>query len=86
MPNIKAKKKNILTSEKRRVRNMSVRSRMKTMVKHAETAVEQKDAEGLKKALPEALSSIDRAASRGVIHRNSAARKKSSLQLRATSI
>jgi len=59
---------------------MSVRSRMKTFMKKAMAAIEAKDTEAVQKALPAALSEIDRAASKGVIHRNSAARKKSSLQ------
>lgn len=63
-----------------RGRNMAVRSRMKTYVKNAMEAIETKDAAKAKSALSEALTEIDRAASKGVIHRNSAARKKSTLQ------
>jgi len=84
MANIKSQKKRILQDEKRRVRNMAVRSRMRTMIKRALTAIESKDAEQTKQSLPEALSAIDRAASKGVIHRNAAARKKSMLQTRAS--
>lgn len=84
MANIKSQKKRILTNEKSRQRNMAVRSRMKTMIKGALTAIETKDAEQIKVAVPAALSAIDRAASKGVIHRNSAARKKSSIQHRLT--
>ncbi|MBL7650021.1 MAG: 30S ribosomal protein S20 [Candidatus Hydrogenedentes bacterium] len=82
MANIKSQKKRILTNEKSRQRNMAVRSRMKTMIKGALTAIETKDAEQIKVAVPAALSAIDRAASKGVIHANSAARKKSSIQHR----
>jgi len=86
MANIKSQKKRILTNEKRRQRNVATRSNMKTMVKHALSAMEAKDQERLKTALPKALSAIDRAASKGVIHRNAAARKKSGLQHRAASL
>ncbi|MCF6287201.1 MAG: 30S ribosomal protein S20 [Candidatus Hydrogenedentes bacterium] len=86
MANIKSQKKRILTNEKSRQRNMAVRSKMKTLVKYAMSALESKDAEKIKATLPAALSSIDRAASKGVIHANNAARKKSSLQHRAAAL
>jgi len=82
MANIKSQKKRILTNERRRVRNMAVRSRMRTMIKNAMAAVESKDQEKIKAIVPQALSVIDRAASKGVIHRNAAARKKSMIQSR----
>lgn len=80
MANIKSQKKRIKTNELRRQRNAAVKSRMKTFIKQAMTAIESKDAEAIRKVIPAALSEIDRAASKGVIHRNSAARKKSTLQ------
>ena len=86
MANIKSQKKRILTNEKSRQRNMAVRSRMKTMIKHAMTAIEAKDADQVKTTVAAALSAIDRAASKGVIHPNNAARKKSSLQHRVAAL
>jgi small subunit ribosomal protein S20 len=80
MANIKSAKKRNITNEKHRQRNVAVKSRMKTLVKQANDAIESKDATKIKATLPEALSEIDRAASKGIIHRNSAARKKSTLQ------
>ncbi len=80
MANIKSSIKSIETSERNRQRNIAVKSRMKTFVKNAMTAIEAKNAEEVKAALPVALAEIDRAASKGVIHPNSAARKKSTLQ------
>ena len=80
MANIKSQKKRILTNELSRQRNMAVRSKMKTMVKQAMAAIEANDAAQLKTAVSEALSAIDRAATKGVIHRNAAARKKSTIQ------
>ena len=83
MAHIKSAKKRIRTNERDRLRNMAVRSRMKTHIKLALAAIEAKDAEKVKTALPAAISEIDRAASKGVIHSNNAARKKSFLQRQA---
>jgi small subunit ribosomal protein S20 len=79
-------RKRIRQNERNRQRNMAVKSRMKTYVKSAMTAIEAKDAEKVKTALPAALAEIDKAASKGMIHANSAARKKSTLQRLASSI
>jgi small subunit ribosomal protein S20 len=86
MANIKSQKKRIKTNELARVRNMSVRSRMKTLMKQALTAIETKDPDQVAKAVPTALSAIDRAATKGVIHPNSVARKKSLLQRRISAL
>lgn len=83
MANIKSAKKRNLTNEARRQRNVAVKSNLKTVIKGALSAIEAKDADKMKAVLPEALSAIDRAATKGVIHPNSAARKKSMLQRRA---
>jgi small subunit ribosomal protein S20 len=79
MANIKQQVKRNRKSEEERVRNMGVRTRMRNTMKQALQALEAKDAESVKEALPKALSAIDKAATKGVIHRNSAARKKSTL-------
>jgi small subunit ribosomal protein S20 len=86
MANIKSVKKRIVTSERRRQRNIAVKSRLKTYYKQAMTALEAKDKEQVTAVLQLALSEIDVAASKGVIHANSAARKKSSLQRRAAAL
>jgi small subunit ribosomal protein S20 len=83
MANTKASKQDILVTERNRRRNVAVRSRMKTYIKQAEDAIEAKDAEKIPSAVRAAVSQIDRAACKGVIKANSAARKKSSLQRRA---
>ena len=80
MANIKSSKKRNATNELQRQRNVAVKSRMKTSVKQAMTAIEAKDAEKAKALLSDALAEIDRAAAKGMIHRNSASRKKSTLQ------
>ena len=86
MANIKSQEKRIRTSERDRLKNISVKSRMKTYVKQAMAAIESKDAGKVKTTVPEALSEIDRAVSKGVIHANSGARKKSTLQRLAGSL
>ena len=83
MANIKSQKKRILTSEKDRQTNQHYRSLLRTRIKQALVAFEQKDPEAIKATVLKAVSTIDRACAKGVIHRNAAARKKSELQHRA---
>lgn len=78
MANIKSQIKRNRTSEKARLRNKAVRSELKTRTKHALTAAEQ-NADNLEELTREALKNIDKAASKGVIHKNQAARRKSRL-------
>ncbi len=80
MANIKSQKKRILTNEKARQRNMSVKNRLRTYIKRTNAALEAKNLDEAKALMPETLSEIDRAAKKGVIHANSAARKKSHFQ------
>lgn len=78
MANTKQSKKRILVNEKKRQANVAVRSATKTALKKALTAVE-KSSEGSQEAVREAIRTIDKAASKGIIHKNTAARKKSRL-------
>ena len=82
MANIKSQKKRILTNEKSRQRNVAVRSRIKTIVKNTDAAIAAKDGDTAKAQLLTAISEIDRACTKGVLHANQAARRKSSLQRR----
>ena len=86
MPNTKTAKARDITNERNRKRNVAVRSKMKTHVKETATALDAKDKGGVTTTLAKALAEIDRAASKGVIHKNSAARKKSTLQRRAAAL
>jgi len=86
MPNTKTAKARDITNERNRQRNVAIKSRMKTHVKETATALDAKDAEAVKKSIAKALSEIDRAATKGVLHPNSAARKKSTLQRRAAAL
>ena len=77
MANIKSQKKRILTNEKRRVRNQSVKSELKTLVRHTREAVEAGDKDKAIAALRIASRKLDVAVSKGVIHKNQAANRKS---------
>jgi len=79
LPILKSSKKRMRTSEKRCLQNQMVRSRVKTYLKKARIAVDSGDEKSATEALQEAYSALDAAARKGVIHRNTAARKKSRL-------
>ena len=76
MANIKSQKKRILTNAKSAERNKAVRAEVKTRVKAAENAAGTDDAA---ETLRLAVKRIDKAAQKGVMHKNAAARKKSRL-------
>ena len=79
MANIKSAKKRILVTKTRTARNKSIRSAVKTSIKKVEAAIAANDKETAQKALTAAISEISKAASKGVYHKNNAARKVSSL-------
>ncbi len=76
MANIKSQKKRNLTNAKRAARNKAVKSELKTRVKNATQAVGTDDEQD---AVRLAIKRLDKAASKGVIHPNQAARRKSRL-------
>ena len=82
MPNHKSAIKRLRTNELRRQRNVSVKSRIHTMSNKASDAIEQGD-ETAPQLVREIVAVIDRAASNGILHANTASRKKSSLMRRA---
>lgn len=79
MANIKSAKKRILVTEARTARNKSIKSAVKTSIKKVESAVTAKDKAAAQAALVAATSEISKAASKGVYHKNTAARKISRL-------
>jgi small subunit ribosomal protein S20 len=79
--NIKSQKKRILTNAKRQERNKSVKSELKTRVKQAVRAIDT-GAEEAEDAVRLAVKRLDKAATKGVIHKNAAARRKSRLMRR----
>ncbi|NLM36754.1 MAG: 30S ribosomal protein S20 [Firmicutes bacterium] len=81
MPNIKSAEKRVVISETRRLRNRSQRSKLRTLVKNTQQAMET-DLEKAQNLLTLAIKELDQAASKGLIHKNAAARKKSRLMRR----
>lgn len=78
MPNIKSAKKRVLIGANRNAANRATKTALKTKVKKYETAVEHGDPVA-SDMFKEAVRSIDKAAGKGVLHKNTAARKKSKL-------
>ena len=81
MPNIKSAKKRVLISEANYARNKQYRTAMKTAIKKANAAIEANSADK-EEVVKAAVRKIDQVASKGIIHKNNAARKKSSLVVR----
>ena len=79
MANIKSQIKRNKTNERRAAANKSVRTALKTSTKKVRTAVAEGDAEAAQERSREAARALDKAASRGVIHKRTAARRKSRL-------
>ena len=78
MANTRSAIKRIRQNEKRRVRNRTIRSQVRTAVKTARAA----GGDPLRTAVAEAIRALDKAVTKGVVHRNTAARKKSALARR----
>ena len=80
MPNIKSAGKRVLIAEARRVKNAAAKSKIKTTVKKFVEALPTGDHEKNQGLLVSAIKSLDKAAGKGLIHKNAVARKKSKLQ------
>jgi small subunit ribosomal protein S20 len=80
--NHKSALKRIRSSEKKRQRNRVVRSRTRTQIKKARVALDSGDVKNAVEATREAISELDKAVTKGVLHRNNAARRKSRLMKR----
>ena len=81
MANIKSAKKRILVNKTKADRNKAIRSSVKTAVKKVYAAIEANDKEAAKAALTAATSALDKAAKKGVYHKNTSARKVSRMSL-----
>ena len=86
MANIKSQLKRIKTNEKARLRNKSVKSSLKTSVRKFRQAADAGDATLTATTLQSASRALDKAASKGVIHANQAANRKSSMAKRAAQL
>lgn len=81
MPNIKSAKKRVLIAEANYMRNKSINSALKTAIKKADVAIESNAADKAE-VVKVAVKKIDQAVSKGILHKNTAARKKSALVVR----
>lgn len=79
MPNIKSAIKRVKTSEKKRAHNAAQKSALRTAVRTFETLAEKNEVDAAKSALLTASKKLDKAASKGLIHKNVASRQKSRL-------
>lgn len=79
MANIKSQKKRILTNERRRQRNKSVKSSLHTAIRAFRSAAAEGDKDKAGELLVATGRKLDKAATKGVIHKNQAANKKSAL-------
>jgi small subunit ribosomal protein S20 len=79
LPNIASAKKRVRQTEKRRMLNKHLRSRMRTLVKNTQATITAGNKEEAQKAFQVAISVIDSTADKGIIHKNKAARDKSRL-------
>ena len=79
MANIKSQQKRVLTNERSRLRNKSVKSALHTAVRGFRAAVEAGDKEKAGELLTSTTRKLDKAATKGVIHKNQAANRKSAL-------
>jgi small subunit ribosomal protein S20 len=84
--NIKSQKKRILTNEKARLRNKAVKSELRTVVRGFKEALASGDAEKAQAALALASKKLDKAVSKGVIHKNQAANRKSAIAKAAAKV
>ena len=82
MPNIKSAKKRVLVSKVNNERNKMAKSALKTTLKKFEAAVAEGNKEQADSSYTAAVKSIDQAVKKGIIHKNNAARKKSSIALK----
>jgi small subunit ribosomal protein S20 len=82
MANIKSQLKRIITNKKAHDRNKAVKSELKTAIRSVRTAVASGDKEKAASALTVASKKLDKAASKGIIHKNQAANRKSAIAKR----
>ena len=86
MANIKSQIKRNLTNAKRTERNKAVKSELRTLARSVRTAIEAGDAEKATAALRQASRKLDKAVSKGVIHKNQAANRKSALAKKVSAV
>lgn len=86
MANIKSQIKRNKQNEKRRLLNRNVRGITRSVVKNARSVIESGEVENSQVAVVAALSALDKAAQKGILHKNNAARRKSRLMKRLAAL
>jgi small subunit ribosomal protein S20 len=86
LANIKSAIKRNKQNEKKRIRNRVVRGSTRTFIKKAQVAIESGESKTSVDAVQVAISALDKAAAKGVIHKNNAARRKSRLMKRLSAV
>ena len=82
MPNIKSAKKRVLVIQKKTLINQMHKTALKTAIKRFESAVDAKNADEAKTLFNDAIKKLDKGVKQGILHKNTAARKKSQLALK----
>lgn len=86
MPNIKSAKKRVIVSEKKTAENRSDKSVVKTALKKMNAAIEAGDVAAAKETYKEVCSVLDKAVAKGIMHKNTAANKKSGFAVRINAL
>ena len=86
LPNIKSAKKRVLVNETKALRNKMEKSALKTSLKKFDAAVEEGNRSEADVAYKVAVKAVDKAAAKGLLHKNNAARKKSSMTIKLSKI
>ena len=86
MPNIKSASKRVLIAKERNARNKAAKSELTTVIKKFDTVVAEGNREAAESAYKVAVKTVDQAAAKGLIHKNNAAHKKSSLTAKLSSV
>lgn len=81
MPNTRSAKKRMRQNEKRRLRNRYFRGRARSYIKEARDAIDSENLEEAREATQKAVSALDKAAIKGILHSNNASRRKGRLML-----
>ena len=82
MPNIKSQAKRLRQNEKRRLRNRYFRGRARTFIKKARKAMDEGNPDAAREFTAQAIKALDKAAEKGILHKNNVARRKSRLMKR----
>ncbi|EJY57034.1 ribosomal protein S20 [Alicyclobacillus hesperidum URH17-3-68] len=86
MPNIKSAKKRVLVAKRQTLRNTSLKSALRTSIRKFESAYATQDVEQAQETLRAAIRALDKAVTKGILHKNAAARKKSRLTKRLNAL